>query len=91
MVVIAQPLLSILAAHDFPSTCLRFSPTSSLLASGSADNTLRIISADAALHPQRHQGLQLALITMLVLLIAVLIQLYAGDKVLEVARRHLHV
>lgn len=86
-----QPLLSILAAHDFPSTCLRFSPDSQVLVSGSADNTLRIIMADQAVHPARHQGLQMALITLLILLIAVLVQMYAGEQVVAVARKHLHV
>jgi len=37
------PLLSILKAHEFPPTTLRFSPDSSVLVSGSADNTVRII------------------------------------------------
>jgi WD40 repeat protein len=38
-----QPVLTILRAHDFPPTTLRFSPDASLLISGSADNTIRII------------------------------------------------
>ncbi|KAK9894982.1 WD40 repeat-like protein [Cystobasidium minutum MCA 4210] len=86
-----QPLLSVLKAHDFPSTCLRFSPDSKLLISGSADNTLRIVLADQASHPTRYRGLQAALLTLIVLLIAILIQLYAGDQVLTVARKHLHL
>lgn len=106
-----QPLLSILKAHDFPSTCLRFSPDSKLLISGSADNTLRVVLADQASHPSkhshrkllliapeficigaaRHRGLQVALLTLLVLLIAILVQFYAGDQVLAVARKHLHL
>jgi len=86
-----RPLLSVLAAHDFPSTTLRFSPASDLLISGSADNSLRVILADQALHPSRHKGITTALIALLVLLIAVLLQIYAGDEIMAVARKHLHV
>jgi prolactin regulatory element-binding protein len=39
-----QPLLTILKAHEFPPTTIRFNPTSDLLVSGSADNTIRIVS-----------------------------------------------
>jgi prolactin regulatory element-binding protein len=35
-----------LKAHDFPSTTLKFNPTGSLLVSGSADNTVRIVSVE---------------------------------------------
>ncbi|KAG9085265.1 hypothetical protein FS749_004579 [Ceratobasidium sp. UAMH 11750] len=38
------PLLTILRAHEFPPTALRFNPSGTLLASASADNTLRIIA-----------------------------------------------
>jgi prolactin regulatory element-binding protein len=40
----AQPLLSILKSHEFPPTVLKFNPTSRLLISGSADNTVRLIA-----------------------------------------------
>ncbi|CAD6583813.1 MAG: hypothetical protein CYPHOPRED_002500 [Cyphobasidiales sp. Tagirdzhanova-0007] len=108
-----RPLLSVLAAHDFPSTCIRFSPSSELLVSGSADNTLRIISADQALHPcapllssltkesilklakiddtARHRTLQTILLALLALLLSIFVQYYAGRKIVEVARKHLHV
>jgi prolactin regulatory element-binding protein len=33
-----------LKAHDFPPTTLKFNPTGTLLVSGSADNTVRIVS-----------------------------------------------
>lgn len=39
-----QPLLTILKSHDFPPTTLRFNPTSDMLISGSADNTVRIVA-----------------------------------------------
>jgi WD40 repeat protein len=47
-----QPLLTILKAHEFPPTTLRFSPTSNLLVSGSADNSVRVISVPADLGGQ---------------------------------------
>ena len=47
-----QPLLTILKAHEFPPTTLRFNPTSTLLVSGSADNSVRIISVPAELGGQ---------------------------------------
>ena len=39
-----QPLVNILKAHEFPPTTIAFNPTSTLLVSGSADNTTRIIA-----------------------------------------------
>lgn len=39
-----QPVVTILKAHEFPPTTLRFNPTSNLLISGSADNTVRIVT-----------------------------------------------
>lgn len=38
-----RPVLKILDAHNFPPTALRFNPSSTILVSASADNTLRII------------------------------------------------
>lgn len=39
-----QPLLTILKAHEFPPTVIRFSPKSDVLISGSADNSLRTVA-----------------------------------------------
>ena len=44
ILIVAQPLLTILKAHEFPPTTLRFNPSSNLLVSGSADNTVRIVT-----------------------------------------------
>ena len=38
-----QPLLSVLKAHEFPPTVIRFNPSSTLLVSGSPDNTVRAV------------------------------------------------
>ena len=39
-----QPVVTILKAHDFPPTTLRFNPESNLLISGSADNSIRVVT-----------------------------------------------
>jgi len=44
-----QPLVTILKAHEFPPTTLKFNPTSKLLVSGSADNSVRVISVPDSL------------------------------------------
>lgn len=38
-----QPLRMVRAAHDFPATALRFSPSSQTVVSTSADSTLRVV------------------------------------------------
>ncbi|KAG8952181.1 hypothetical protein FRC03_012227 [Tulasnella sp. 419] len=43
------PLLTILNAHEFPPTTLRFSPNGSKLISGSADNSIRIVEVPGTL------------------------------------------
>jgi len=47
----AKPLVTILNAHEFPPTALRFNPSTSLLLSGSADNSVRVIQV-----PQSFEG-----------------------------------
>ncbi|TRM68260.1 quinon protein alcohol dehydrogenase-like superfamily [Schizophyllum amplum] len=42
-----KPLVTILKAHEFPSTTLTFNPKATLLVSGSADNSVRLISVPA--------------------------------------------
>jgi len=46
------PLLTILKAHEFPPTTLRFNPTSNLLVSGSPDNTIRVVAIPTSLGNQ---------------------------------------
>lgn len=38
-----QPLVTVLKAHELPPTTLKFNPPATLLVSGSADNTIRLI------------------------------------------------
>ncbi|CAE6505049.1 unnamed protein product [Rhizoctonia solani] len=67
------PLLTILRAHEFPPTALRFNPNASLLASASADNTLRLIAVPSNFD-QSAITTTLILFVLLVGLLAVLIQ-----------------
>ncbi|KAF9247145.1 quinon protein alcohol dehydrogenase-like superfamily [Melanogaster broomeanus] len=46
------PLLSILKAHEFPVTTVRFNPTSNLLVSGGVDSSLRVVSISEKLGGQ---------------------------------------
>ncbi|KAG6890895.1 hypothetical protein C0995_000852 [Termitomyces sp. Mi166 len=39
-----KPLVTILKAHDFPPTTIAFNPTSTLLITGSADASVRVVS-----------------------------------------------
>jgi prolactin regulatory element-binding protein len=41
---INQPCATILKAHEFPPTVIKFNPSSTLLVSGSADNSIRIVN-----------------------------------------------
>lgn len=66
-----QPLLSILNAHEFPSTVLRFNPSSTMLISGSADNSVRVVEVPSSLG-EKSNG---ALITVIWVLLAVLVVL----------------
>ncbi|WFD36226.1 hypothetical protein MCUN1_003104 [Malassezia cuniculi] len=42
-----KPILRIPAVHDFPPTCVAFSPSGSHLVSGSADSSLRVVELPA--------------------------------------------
>ncbi|EMD40452.1 hypothetical protein CERSUDRAFT_130311 [Gelatoporia subvermispora B] len=68
------PLLTILKAHEFPSTTLRFNPTSSLLVSGSADNSVRIVTIPANLGATSWTFWIFMIVTLLVILFAILVQ-----------------
>nr|ANC28037.1 WD-repeat protein [Polyporus umbellatus] len=68
------PLLTILKAHDFPPTTLRFSPTSDMLVSGSADNTVRVVTIPPNLGATSWGSWILFIVALLVVLFAVLAQ-----------------
>jgi prolactin regulatory element-binding protein len=69
------PLLTILKAHEFPPTTLRFNPTSSLLISGSADNSVRVISVPAELGGQSWGTLLVIILTLIVIMLAIAFQM----------------
>ncbi|KAF4602259.1 hypothetical protein EYR40_005464 [Pleurotus pulmonarius] len=72
------PVVTILKAHDFPPTTLKFNPTSTLVVSGSADNTVRIVSVPEAFGGSSWNALLLVILTILVILLAVAAQKYAS-------------
>ncbi|KAI0068906.1 WD40 repeat-like protein [Artomyces pyxidatus] len=70
------PLLSILKSHEFPSTVLRFNPTSKLLVSGSADNTVRIISIPEGLGDSSWVSALTILLAIFFVLFGIALQLF---------------
>ncbi|GAA6064506.1 hypothetical protein JCM10212_001814 [Sporobolomyces blumeae] len=80
--------MTILHAHDFPVTCLKFNPDGSSLVSGSADNSVRVITVP----PVGQRGgdssrLYLVVSTLLILILAILIQQgLILDRVVDRAR-----
>ncbi|KAI0356520.1 WD40 repeat-like protein [Trametes cingulata] len=68
------PLLTILKAHDFPPTTMRFNPSSDMLISGSADNTVRIVTIPPNLGSTSWSTWILVVVALLVALFAILAQ-----------------
>ncbi|KAG9317617.1 quinon protein alcohol dehydrogenase-like superfamily [Chiua virens] len=69
-----KPLLSILKAHEFPITTLRFSPTSKLLVSGGVDSSMRVISIPPDFRSQSWNTIIFIIIAILVIIVAVLMR-----------------
>lgn len=67
-----SPLLSILKAHEFPITTLRFNPSSRLLVSGGTDATIRIIAIPEKLGGLPWSMILLILFALLAVVIAVM-------------------
>ncbi|KAJ7904344.1 WD40 repeat-like protein [Mycena olivaceomarginata] len=72
------PLVTILKAHEFPPTTIKFNPTSRLLVSASADNSIRVISVPDSVEKSSWGLLILILITLLIALLAFVAQQYAS-------------
>ncbi|CCM03377.1 uncharacterized protein FIBRA_05507 [Fibroporia radiculosa] len=68
------PLLTILKAHDFPPTTLRFNTMSDLLVSGSADNTVRVITVPASLGTTSWGFWLVIFLTLLAIIMALVVQ-----------------
>lgn len=71
-----QPILHILHAHDFPVTSLKFNPSGTLVVSGSADNSVRVIQVPSKdeRSGMHNSGLWSIVLTVLILLIAIFLQ-----------------
>ncbi|KXN86365.1 Guanine nucleotide-exchange factor SEC12 [Leucoagaricus sp. SymC.cos] len=65
------PLCTILKAHEFPPTAVKFDPTTTIVASGSADNSLRIVAIPEVVGGSSWTIIILVLLTLLVVVIAV--------------------
>ncbi|KAF5322709.1 hypothetical protein D9619_000869 [Psilocybe cf. subviscida] len=72
-----SPLMTILKAHEFPSTTIRFNSSTTLLVSGSADNSVRVISIPSNVGGSSWSIIILVL-TILILLLAVAVNQYGG-------------
>ncbi|KAI0698637.1 WD40 repeat-like protein [Cytidiella melzeri] len=68
------PLLTILKAHEFPPTTLCFNPSATLLVSGSADNTVRVIAVPDNLSAASWSSWIIVLVTLLIIIFAVIAQ-----------------
>ncbi|THH20133.1 hypothetical protein EW146_g1141 [Bondarzewia mesenterica] len=75
------PLLSILKSHEFPSTTLRFNPTSRLLISGSADNTVRMIAIPESLGDSTWGTYFILLMAVFIILFALAVQLIVSGAI----------
>jgi len=73
-----SPLVSILKAHEFPPTVIKFNPSASLLISGSPDNSIRIVSVPSAIQGSSFSLIVLLLLTILILLLAIAFRQYQG-------------
>ncbi|GAA5847057.1 hypothetical protein JCM3766R1_000600 [Sporobolomyces carnicolor] len=69
-----RPIVTILKAHDFPSTCVRFNPAGTTLVSGSADNSVRVVNVPSVDERGGESKLTVVWLTVLIVLIAVLVQ-----------------
>jgi len=72
-----SPLLSILKAHEFPITTVRFSPTSTILVSGSVDNSIRIVTVPEKFAGQTWTLIILIVLALLAVVVAISLQQWA--------------
>lgn len=68
------PLCTVLKAHEFPPTAVKFDPTTKLIVSGSADSTLRIVAIPEVVGGFSWTVITLVLMAMLVVIIAIVMQ-----------------
>ncbi|KAF9076354.1 WD40 repeat-like protein [Rhodocollybia butyracea] len=73
-----NPVSAILKAHEFPPTTLAFNTTSTILVSGSADNSIRVISVPAQVRGSNWSFIVLLVLTLIVVLLALAMQRYTN-------------
>ncbi|KAJ3864885.1 WD40 repeat-like protein [Lentinula novae-zelandiae] len=73
-----NPVSTILKAHEFPPTTLAFSTDSSVLVSGSADNSIRVINLPDQVRGSNWSFFMLIILTLIVLLLAYTAQRYSN-------------
>ncbi|KAF8803683.1 WD40 repeat-like protein [Phlegmacium glaucopus] len=73
-----SPLFTILKTHDFPPTTLKFNSTTTLLVSGSADNTIRVVSVQHAAGGLTWGFILFLLLAILVAALALFAKQYIG-------------
>ncbi|KAJ3909266.1 WD40 repeat-like protein [Lentinula edodes] len=73
-----NPVSTILKAHEFPPTTLAFNTDSSVLVSGSADNSIRVINLPDQLRCIDWGFFMLIILTLIVLLLAYTYQRYSN-------------
>ncbi|GJN93754.1 hypothetical protein Rhopal_006811-T1 [Rhodotorula paludigena] len=81
-----RPIRTVLHAHDFPVTSLKFNPSASVLISGSADNSVRVIEVPTLAQRGGNSTTYTVLMTLLILVLAIVIQQTFGDELLRAAR-----
>ncbi|KAF8165170.1 WD40-repeat-containing domain protein [Crassisporium funariophilum] len=75
-----SPLVTILKAHEFPPTTLKFNSTTTLLVSGSADNSIRIVAVPSVVGGSTWGFIMLFLLALLCVLLAVAYQQYQSGN-----------
>ncbi|KAF5393724.1 hypothetical protein D9757_000170 [Collybiopsis confluens] len=71
-----NPVSTILKAHEFPPTTLAFNTNSRLLVSGSADNSIRVISLPAQVKASNWGFMMVIVLTLIIVLLALAVQKY---------------
>ncbi|KAJ2924968.1 hypothetical protein H1R20_g12143, partial [Candolleomyces eurysporus] len=69
------PCATILKAHDFPPTVVKFNPSATLLVSGSPDNTLRVVTVPLTTS-NSGSGTFLLILALVIIILSILLQLY---------------
>ncbi|KAJ3811797.1 WD40 repeat-like protein [Lentinula aff. lateritia] len=73
-----NPVSTILKAHEFPPTTLAFNTDSSVLVSGSADNSMRVINLPDQVRGSNWSFFMLIILTLIVLILAYTSQRYSN-------------